>query len=37
MKVGEWPRFRYRAVVVLTPKGKPVVDGEARADAMDKE
>ena len=28
MKVSEWPRFRYRAVVVLTPKGKPVVDGD---------
>jgi len=28
MKVSEWPRFRYRAVIVLTPKGKPVVDGD---------
>ncbi len=28
MNVSAWPRFRYRAVVVLTPKGKPVVDGD---------
>ncbi|MDQ3541611.1 MAG: hypothetical protein M3440_13090 [Chloroflexota bacterium] len=28
MNVNDWPRFRYRAVVVLTPKGKPVVDGD---------
>ncbi|HXG72824.1 MAG TPA: hypothetical protein VNJ04_19690 [Gemmatimonadaceae bacterium] len=28
MNVSDWPRYHYRAVVVETPRGHPVVDGD---------